>query len=113
MKTSVKHIAQMLLGSTASAEDSQRAGFRSFEAEADEVMSRAKTQRAQTLVRSAVVVVLVLIVWAALAHVDEVTRGEGKVIPSRQLQLVQSFEAAWSRRSWSRKARWSRRTSCC
>ena len=55
-------------------------------------MSRAKTQRAQTIVRAAVVVVLLLIVWASLAHVDEVTKGDGKVIPSRQLQLVQSLD---------------------
>ena len=68
------------------------AGFRPFELEADEVMSRAKTQRAQTIVRAAVVVVLLLIVWASLAHVDEVTKGDGKVIPSRQLQLVQSLD---------------------
>jgi len=68
------------------------AGFRSFELEADEVMSRTKTQRAQTIVRAAIVVVLLLIVWASLAHVDEVTKGDGKVIPSRQLQLVQSFD---------------------
>ncbi len=68
------------------------AGFRSFELEADEVMSRAKTRRAQTIVRAAIVVVVLLIVWASLAHVDEVTKGDGKVIPSRQLQLVQSFD---------------------
>jgi len=71
---------------------SDPAGFRSFELEADEVMSRAKTQRAQTIVRAAIVVVVLLIIWASLAHVDEVTKGDGKVIPSRQLQLVQSFD---------------------
>ncbi len=68
------------------------AGFRSFELEADEVMSRARTQRAQTIVRAAVAVLVVLIVWAAFARVDEVTKGDGKVIPSRQLQLVQSLD---------------------
>jgi membrane fusion protein, adhesin transport system len=34
----------------------------------------------------------VLLVWSALAHVEEVTRGEGKVISSRQLQVVQSLD---------------------
>jgi adhesin transport system membrane fusion protein len=72
--------------------DAAAAGFRSFEVEANEVMSRARTQRAQLIVRTAVVVTALMIVWAALAHVDEVTRGEAKVIPSRQLQLVQSFD---------------------
>ncbi|MDB5888033.1 MAG: HlyD family type secretion periplasmic adaptor subunit, partial [Rhodocyclales bacterium] len=35
---------------------------------------------------------LALIVWAALAQLDEVTRGEGKVIPSRQVQILQSLD---------------------
>ena len=68
------------------------AGLRSFEVEADAVMSRQRTQRAQTIVRTAVVVMALLILWASLAHVDEVTRGDGRVIPSRQLQLVQSLD---------------------
>ncbi len=68
------------------------AGWRGFEADADEVMSRQGTRRAQFVVRAAVIVVALLLVWAALAHVDEVTRGEGKVIPSRQLQVLQSLD---------------------
>jgi adhesin transport system membrane fusion protein len=43
-------------------------------------------------VRVAVAVVLLLILWSAFASIDEVTRGEGKVIPSRQLQVVQSLD---------------------
>ena len=69
-----------------------QAGYRGFEFEADEVMDRRKTQRAQRIVRTAVLLLLILLVWAALAHVDEMTRGEGKVIPSRQLQVVQSLD---------------------
>ena len=68
------------------------AGLRPFEAEADALISRQRTQRAQALVRSALIVVVLLIVWAALAKVDEVTRGEARVIPSRQLQVVQSLD---------------------
>ena len=30
--------------------------------------------------------------WAAVAQLDEVTRGEGKVIPSRQVQILQSID---------------------
>ncbi|WP_060826282.1 HlyD family type I secretion periplasmic adaptor subunit [Sulfurospirillum cavolei] len=33
-----------------------------------------------------------LIVWASIAEVDELTRGEGKVIPSQQLQVIQNLE---------------------
>jgi adhesin transport system membrane fusion protein len=82
-------VSRRLFGPTAS---EAAPGLRSFEAEAEAVMSRQRTHRAQTIVRTAVVVVLLLIVWAALAHVDEVTRGEARVIPSRQLQLVQSLD---------------------
>jgi adhesin transport system membrane fusion protein len=32
------------------------------------------------------------LIWAAVAKVDEQTKGEGKVIPSRQLQVVQSLD---------------------
>ena len=67
-------------------------GFRSFEREADAVMSRRATHRAQKIVRSAVLIVALLLLWAAFAQVEEVTRGDGKVIPSRQLQVVQSFD---------------------
>jgi membrane fusion protein, adhesin transport system len=34
------------------------------------------------------------LIWAMLAHVDEVTAGQGKVIPSSKVQLIQATEAA-------------------
>lgn len=79
-------------GPRVTAESAQTAGMRSFELDADAVMSTHGTYRAQTLVRSAVFVVLGLIVWAAVAEIDEVTKGEAKVIPSRQLQVIQSYD---------------------
>lgn len=85
-------VTSRLFGPAADAEEANRAGFRSFEIEAAEVMSRRGTLRAQKIVRTAVVIVALLIVWAALARVDEVTKGDAKVIPSRQLQLVQSLD---------------------
>lgn len=33
-----------------------------------------------------------LIVWASIAEIDEITRGEGKIIPSGQNQVVQNLE---------------------
>ncbi len=85
-------VTRRVLGVGVADKDANRAGFRDFESEADAVMSRSHTQRAQKIVRAALVIVVLLLVWAALAHVDEVTRGDGKVIPSRQLQLVQSLD---------------------
>lgn len=40
---------------------------------------------------SALVVVL-LLVWAAVGKIDEVVRGTGKVVPSRQVQVIQSLD---------------------
>ncbi|RTE66263.1 HlyD family efflux transporter periplasmic adaptor subunit [Amphritea opalescens] len=37
-------------------------------------------------------VVIIFIVWAAFAKIDEVTRGDGRIIPSSRLQLIQSLE---------------------
>jgi len=85
-------LTRRLFGPVADDALAERAGFRSFEREADELMSREHTRRAQKIVRSALVIVLLLVVWAGLAHVDEVTRGDGRVIPSRQLQVVQSLD---------------------
>jgi adhesin transport system membrane fusion protein len=48
--------------------------------------------RARAVLRVIGVILLVLVIWAALAEVDEVTRGTGKVIPSSQLQVIQSVD---------------------
>lgn len=37
---------------------------------------------------------LVFLIWAMLAKVDEVTAGQGRVIPSSKVQLIQATEAA-------------------
>jgi len=82
-------LTRRLLGPAVPAAD---VGFDGFEQQADAVMSRNQTHRAQLIVRSALLVVALLIIWAALAHVEEVTKGDGRVIPSRQLQVVQSLD---------------------
>lgn len=38
----------------------------------------------------------VFIAWASLFHLDEVTTGSGKVIPSSHEQVIQSWKAALS-----------------
>jgi len=48
--------------------------------------------RARLIVRGAAVVLVLLLAWAAVAPIDEVTRGEARVVPSRQLQVVQSVD---------------------
>lgn len=46
--------------------------------------------RARRLLYVLAAIVVALVAWAAVAEIDEVTRGDGKVIPSRQIQVLQS-----------------------
>ncbi len=92
IRTTLEPLTNRVFGPPVADDEANRAGFRSFELQATEVMSRAQTQRAQKIVRAAVVMVLLMILWAALAHVDEITKGDARVISSRQLQLIQSFD---------------------
>jgi len=46
--------------------------------------------RARVMLYTIAFIVAALVAWAALAEIDEVTRGQGKVIPSRQVQVIQS-----------------------
>ncbi len=48
--------------------------------------------RARALLYAGCAIVLLALVWSAYAELEEVTRGEGRVIPSRQLQIVQAFD---------------------
>ena len=44
------------------------------------------------LLFSIVTIILWLIIWASFAQIDEITKGIGKVIPSKQIQVVQNLE---------------------
>ncbi len=60
--------------------------------DADWARLQQEPLRARAMLRIALLAFISLIVWAAFAEVDEVTRGEGRIIPSRQLQIVQSVD---------------------
>lgn len=63
-----------------------------FDADADWAIAEQTPSGARVLVWLSVIAVFALIVWAAFATLDEVTRGEGKVIPSSQIQILQSMD---------------------
>ena len=48
--------------------------------------------RAKLLLYAILAILLAGLAWAWLGKVDEITRGEGRVIPSRQLQVIQSLD---------------------
>jgi membrane fusion protein, adhesin transport system len=92
IRVALDPITRRWLGSPLDDAQAAEAGMRPFELEADALISRQRTHRAQKIVRAALAVTALLVIWAALAHVDEVTRGDARVIPSRQLQVVQSLD---------------------
>ncbi|MCL2658612.1 MAG: HlyD family type I secretion periplasmic adaptor subunit [Betaproteobacteria bacterium] len=62
------------------------------QADADWAIGEQTPRGARLAVWISLAALCVLIVWAALAQLDEVTRGEGKVIPSSQNQVIQSLD---------------------
>ena len=65
---------------------------RDWNADADWALLEQEPLRARTLLYLGFFTLLALLVWAAYANIDEVTRGEGKVIPTSQIQIVQSVD---------------------
>lgn len=50
------------------------------------------TVKSQMVVWVILLVVIWLIVWANYAELDKIVRGEGKVVPSTQIQIIQNLE---------------------
>ncbi len=63
-----------------------------FDANANWAIAEQSPRGARIMVWISALAVLVLLVWASLATLHEVARGEGKVIPSRQVQVLQSLD---------------------
>ena len=70
----------------------ETAESRSWSEQAHDVMIEDTMLHAKLIMYGILAILLVLLVWASVAKVDEVTRGEGRVIPSRQIQVVQSLD---------------------
>ncbi len=49
-------------------------------------------QRARSILWASVIFLILACFWASYAEVDEITRGEGKVIPFSKLQVIQNLE---------------------
>ena len=74
--------------SVARKEDEQQG----FAADTDFAILQQEPLRARILLKTIGVAFAIALMWSAVSRVDEVTRGEGKVIPSRQLQVLQSLD---------------------
>lgn len=65
---------------------------RDFIVDADSAVIAQDPLRARKVIKTVGIALGVAFLWAAIAQVDEITKGDGKVIPSRQLQVVQSLD---------------------
>ena len=60
--------------------------------DADWARLQQEPLRARSLLRLAAAGLLLLLIWAAFAQIDEVTRGEARVVPTSQVQIIQSVD---------------------
>lgn len=63
-----------------------------FVADANWMLAEQSPRGARIAIWASLGAVAVFLLWASLARIDEVTKGQGKVIPSRQVQIVQSLD---------------------
>ena len=63
-----------------------------FVQDADYFIVHQEPLRARVLVKSIMITFSLFVMWSAVATLDEITKGEGKVIPSSQLQVLQSLD---------------------
>jgi adhesin transport system membrane fusion protein len=68
------------------------AGDSDFVQDADYFMIHQEPLRARILVKTILIAMALFIMWTAVALIDEITKGEGKVIPSSQIQILQSLD---------------------
>lgn len=58
----------------------------------NELLKKQTMRGSRLLVWLSIFVVAALLYWASQAWIDEVVRGEGKVVPSQQVQVIQSLD---------------------
>jgi adhesin transport system membrane fusion protein len=63
-----------------------------FVQDADYFMIHQEPLRARVLTKTILISMALFIMWMAVAEVDEITKGEGKVIPTSQIQVLQSLD---------------------
>lgn len=67
-------------------------GLKDFVTDADHFILHQRPLRGMLIIRITVATVVLFFLWAALTHVDELVKGDAKVVPSSQLQVLQSLD---------------------
>jgi adhesin transport system membrane fusion protein len=73
-------------------DDKSLDGLKDFVTDADHFILNQKPLRGHLIIRIALVGLVLSVVWADATHVDELVKGDGKVVPSSQLQILQSLD---------------------
>jgi adhesin transport system membrane fusion protein len=66
--------------------------LKDFVTDADHYILHQEPLRGMLIIRVALVSLFVLFIWSALTQVEELAKGDGKVVPSSQLQVLQSLD---------------------
>ncbi len=53
---------------------------------------RQTLRQARWVIRTVVLSMIIAVTWAAFAEINEITRGDGRVVPLRRMQVIQSLE---------------------
>ena len=61
-------------------------------ADAQWAAGQQQAKGSRLLLWTSLATVIALLIWGSLGQIDEVVRGQGKVVPSRQVQVVQSLD---------------------
>ncbi len=87
-----RNVFNWVVGENDSDAEPQNTAKTDWNADSDWLLAQQETLRARNLLRLVVLFFVAMIGWASIAEVDEVTRGEGRVIPSSQVQIVQAVD---------------------
>lgn len=60
--------------------------------DATDALALQNAKGARVLVWLSLLALVGLLIWAYFSHIDEIVRGNGKVVPSQQVQVVQSLD---------------------
>jgi adhesin transport system membrane fusion protein len=66
--------------------------LKDFVTDADHYILHQEPVRGMLIIRVALASLFILFIWSALTQVDELVKGDGKVVPSSQLQVLQSLD---------------------
>jgi membrane fusion protein, adhesin transport system len=63
-----------------------------WQEESDLMIEEQTPLKAKRLLYTVLAVLVAMVIWAKFAEIDELARGEGRVVPSRQVQVIQSLD---------------------